>query len=322
MQAQMTVKPIEDKPVKIIRKKSFLKKLWSQKALFLMLLPGLIFYFIYLYLPIGTAILVSIEDYGVKLGIFGSPIASPWYKYFLFFFKSPFFWPLLRNTLLISMVKMLLGIPLAVGLAILLNECTSRPLKRFVQTLTYMPHFLSWVVIYGMIFVLFSGTNGLINDWIRTLTGKTIPFLPDPKIFRNLIIGSDLWKSTGWSAIVYLAANSGIDPQLYEAAYIDGASHFQTIRHITIPSIMNVVILTLILRCGNILDAGFNQIYVMYNESVYSTVDIIDTWVFRTGFDNFNLPLSSAVGLFKSVISFIMLVTVNKIAKIWGEQLW
>jgi putative aldouronate transport system permease protein len=294
----------------------------SQGAFLLMLFPGLIFYFIYLYLPIGTAILVSIKDYGVKKGILNSPLASPWYRHFQFFMKSPYFWPLLRNTMYISMAKMLLGIPLAVGLAILLNECRNRKLKRIVQTLTYMPHFLSWVVIYGMCFVLFSETNGLINDWLRTLTGRTVPFLTNPSVFRNLIIGSDIWKSTGWSAIIYLAAISGIDPQLYEAAYIDGSSRAKTIWHITLPSIANVIVLTLILRCGTILNAGFDQIYVMYNEGVYSTVDIIDTWVFRTGFENFNLSLSSAVGLFKSVISFVMIVTVNQIARRWGEALW
>jgi len=307
---------------KSVGKKAVWKQLKNQKAFFLMLLPGVIFYLIYLYLPIFTAILVSIEDYSVKKGIFGSAIASPWFKNFQFFFKSPYFWPLLRNTLLISMLKMLLGIPLAVALAILLNECRSRKLKRVVQTLTYMPHFLSWVVIYGMCFVLFSETNGLINDWIRTLTGSSVPFLTNPDSFRNLVIGSDLWKTTGWSAIIYLAAISGIDPQLYEAAYMDGATHFQTIRHITLPCITNVIVLTLILRCGSVLNAGFDQIYVMYNEGVYSTVDIIDTWVFRTGFENFNLSLSSAVGLFKSVISFFMIVTVNQIAKHWGESLW
>jgi len=220
------------------------------------------------------------------------------------------------------MSKMLLGIPLAVILAILLNECRVNRLKRVVQTLTYMPHFLSWVVIYGMCFVLFSETNGLINDWLRSLTGSTVPFMTNPKIFRNIIIGTDLWKSTGWSAIIYLAAISNIDPQLYEAAYMDGASRLKTIWHVTLPGIVNVIVLTLILRCGTILNAGFDQIYVMYNESVYSTVDIIDTWVFRTGFQNYNLSLSSAVGLFKSVVSFVMIVTVNQISKRWGESLW
>lgn len=307
---------------KAVSRKKRRSKIISQKEVLLMLLPGVLFYIIYLYAPIIIAFIVSVKDYNVKAGILGSSLASPWYKNFQFFIKSPFFWPLLRNTLVISLCKIVIGIPLAVLLAILLNECRSQPVKRVVQTLTYMPHFLSWVVIYGMCFVLFSETNGLINDWIRTLTGSAVPILTKPSMFRNLIIGTDIWKTTGWSAIIYLAAISGLDPQQYEAAYIDGASHFQTIKYITLPGITNVIVLTLILKCGSILNAGFDQIYVMYNEGVYSTVDIIDTWVFRTGFENFNLSLSSAVGLFKSVICFIMIVTVNKIARRWGESLW
>ena len=288
----------------IKKEKKLVKTIISQRALLLMLLPGVVFYIVYLYAPIVTGVIVSIKDYSIKAGILGSEFADPWYRNFEFFFNSPAFFPLIRNTFIISFSKIFLGIPLAIALAILLNECKSLKLKRAVQTLTYMPHFLSWVVIYGMCFILFSETNGLVNDWIRTLTGKAIPVLTEPKMFRNMIIGTDIWKTTGWSAIIYLAAISGIDPQLYEAAHMDGCSHFKSIFHITIPSISGIIIITLILRCGTVLNAGFDQIYVMYNEGVYSTVDIIDTWVFRTGFENFNLSLSSAVGLFKSLISF------------------
>ncbi len=305
------------------KEKKLVKTIISQRALLLMLLPGVIFYIVYLYAPIVTGVIVSIKDYSIKAGILGSDFADPWYRNFEFFFKSPAFFPLIKNTFIISFSKIFLGIPLAIALAILLNECKSLKLKRVVQTLTYMPHFLSWVVIYGMCFILFSETNGLINDWIRTLTGNAIPVLTEPKMFRNMIIGTDIWKTTGWSAIIYLAAISGIDPQLYEAAHMDGCSHFKSIFYITIPSISSIIIITLILRCGTVLNAGFDQIYVMYNEGVYSTVDIIDTWVFRTGFENFNLSLSSAVGLFKSLISFALIVTVNKISnRCRGESLW
>lgn len=298
------------------------KKAWSQKAFLLMLVPGFVYFIIYRYIPIFAGILVSMKNYKLKLGILRSPWAEPVNKYFLQFFKSPYFVPLMRNTLIISFSKILLGMPIAILLAVILNECRSTKLKRCVQTLTYMPHFLSWVVIYGMCFMLFSETNGLVNQVIRQLTGNTVPFLTDPNAFRWLIIGSDIWQSTGWSAIIYLAAISGIDPCLYEAAYIDGASRFQTIRHITLPSIATVFVMTLIVKCGNVLSAGFDQIYVMYNEAVYSTVDIIDTWVYRTGFDSFNIPLSSAVGLFKSVISFLLVITVNGISRRLGESMW
>lgn len=287
-----------------------------------MLLPCVVYYIIYKYIPIVTGLLVSIKDFKIKRGVLRSAFANPFYKNFVFFFRSPFFTQLLGNTLYISLFKILLGVPFAVGLALLLNECRSKKLKRTIQTLTYMPHFLSWVVIYGMCFVLFSETNGLINDWIRTLSGSAVPFLTEPHTFRTLVIFSDLWKSTGWSAIIYMAAISGIDPCLYEAAYIDGASRVQTIRHITLPAIVTVIVMTLILRCGSVLNAGFDQIFVMYNEGVYSTCDIIDTWVYRTGIENFNISLSSAVGLFKSVVSFLLVITVNAISRRWGESMW
>lgn len=304
------------------RKKSIARRFWQQKPFFLMLLPGVIYYLVYKYVPIVTGVLVSIKEYKVKRGVLGSPLATPFYKYFKFFFDSPFFGQLLGNTLYISLCKIALGLPLAVILAILLNECRSKKLRRTVQTLTYMPHFLSWVVIYGMCFVLFSETNGIVNDWLRSLTGSTVPLLTAPKEFRGLVIFSDIWKTTGWSAIIYLAAISGIDPSLYEAAYMDGATRWQTIRHITLPSIATVVVMTLILRCGSVLNAGFDQIFVMYNEGVYSTCDIIDTWVYRTGIENFNISLSSAVGLFKSFISFALVILVNAVARRWGESMW
>lgn len=299
-----------------------LKRVWQQKAFLLMLLPGVVYYIVYKYVPIVAGVLISVKDFKVKRGIIASPWANPLFKYFDFFFKSPFFSQLLGNTLVISLAKLLLGLPMAVMLALLLNECRSGKLKRCVQTLTYMPHFLSWVVIYGMCFVLFSETNGLINSWIRSITGNTVPFLTEPYTFRGLVIVTDIWKSTGWSAIIYLAAISGIDPCLYEAAYIDGATRFQTIRYVTLPAIASVVVMTLILRCGSVLNAGFDQIFVMYNEGVYSTCDIIDTWVYRTGIENFNISLSSAVGLFKSIISFLLVITVNAVSRRWGESMW
>jgi putative aldouronate transport system permease protein len=173
-----------------------------------------------------------------------------------------------------------------------------------------MPHFLSWIVIYGMCFSLLSETNGLVNVLIRKLTGHTVPFFTDAHIFRGVIIWSDVWKSVGWQSIIYMAAIAGVDPNLYDAAHIDGAGRLKSIWYITLPSIMPVVITTLVLKCGNVLDAGFDQIFVMYNTAVRSTVDIIDTWVYRTGLEQWNISLSSAVGLFKSVISMILVILV------------
>lgn len=286
-----------------------------------MMLPGLVYYVIYRYLPIFGAI-VSFKDYKAKMGILLSPWAEPFYKNLEFFFKSPYITQLLSNTLIISIAKILISIPFAVLLAVMLNETKNKFLKRSVQTLTYMPYFLSWVVIYGICFVLLSESSGIVNNLWQTVFHTKIPFFTSPKIFRWLIIFSDVWRNTGWAAILYLAAISNISPSLYEAAYIDGASRMQTILHITLPSIREIVLLVVILRCGSIMDAGFDQVYVMYNPVVYSTSDIIDTWVFRTGIENYNISLASAVGLFKSFIALILVLFTNRIAKSWGGSMW
>ena len=299
-----------------------LRKLWKQRAFFLMLLPGLAYYVIYKYAPIVLGVATSVVKYNLRKGLAGSKLLNPWYSNFKFFFESNYFSQLLSNTLIISLSKILLTIPIALLLAILLYECRSVKLRRCVQTLTYMPHFLSWIVIYGMCFSLLSETNGMVNVLIRKLTGHTVPFFTDAHIFRGVIIWSDVWKSVGWQSIIYMAAIAGVDPNLYDAAHIDGSGRLKSIWYITLPSIMPVVITTLVLKCGNVLDAGFDQIFVMYNTAVRSTVDIIDTWVYRTGLEQWNISLSSAVGLFKSVISMILVILVNQLAKKWEASVW
>ena len=286
------------------------------------MLPGFLYYIVYKYAPIIMGVMTSVMDYNIRKGLFASKLLNPWYKNYQFFFHSPYFSQLLSNTLLISLAKMVIGMPLAVLLAVFLFECKNLKVRRAVQTITYMPNFLSWVVIYGMCFGLLSESNVLVNSIIRSVTGSSVPFFTSPRIFRGLVIGSDIWKTTGWSAIIYMAAISGIDPCLYEAACIDGAGRVRSIIHVTIPCIMPVVVISLILRCGSILDAGFDQIFVMYNPAVRSTVDIIDTWVYRTGLEQLNISLSSAVGLFKSFVSMLLVVFVNALARRWGGAIW
>lgn len=299
-----------------------LRKLKKQRAFLMMLLPGVIYYIIYKYIPIFLGIATSVVKYNLRKGLAGSRLLDPWYSNYQFFFQSNYFEQLLSNTLIISLSKILLTIPLALVLSILLYECRSVRLRRCVQTLTYMPHFLSWVVVYGMCFSLLSETNGLVNILIRNLTGSTVPFFTDASIFRGVVIWSDVWKSVGWQSIIYMAAIAGVDPNLYEAAHIDGAGRMKSIWYITLPSIMPVVITTLVLKCGSVLDAGFDQIFVMYNTAVRSKVDIIDTWVYRTGLEQWNISLSSAVGLFKSVVSMALVVMVNFLAKRWEASVW
>lgn len=300
---------------------STLKPLWKYKTLYMMLLPGLIYYALYRYAPMGGAI-IAFKDFNVTMGLFDSPWANPWYKHFQAFYESPYFAQILTNTFLISFYKLAWGMLPGILLAVMLNEVRIKAFRSIVQTVTYLPHFLSWVIIYGISLALLSETSGLVNHWLKETVGESIPFLSSTEWFRSILVGTEIWKDTGWSAIIYLAAIAGIDPSLYEAARVDGAGRFRSIWHVTLPGIRSVIILLLILKLGHMLDAGFDQIYIMYNIHVYPVADIIDTWVFRTGLEQLNFSLASAVGLFKSVIGFVLVVIANSIAKKWGEQVW
>lgn len=286
-----------------------------------MLIAPVIYYFMFRYMPLyGT--LIAFKDFKVRSGIAASPWADPFFKHFVEFFRSPYFVQLLRNTLLISLYKLFWGTPFSILLAIAIAEVGNKTFKRTVQTLTYMPHFLSWVIVYGITYALLSESMGLVNFVIRNVTGSTINFLSNPQFFRGILVGSEIWRDVGWGAIIYLAAIAGIDPTLYEAARIDGASRLRMVRHITIPSIVTVIIVLLTLRMGRILEAGFEQVYVFYNVRVYSVGDIIDTWVFRTGLEQWNFSVASAVGLFKSAIGMVLILAVNSIAKRWDQAIW
>lgn len=313
--------PVLEKPRKGMLKWDIGRRIWQYRVLYIMLLPGIVYYILFKYLPM-YGVIISFKDFRIMEGIMASPWADPWNKHFLTFFESPYFYQLLRNTILISVYKLIFGIVPPILMAILLNECRVRWFKSLVQTLTYMPHFLSWVIIYGILIALLSQTSGLVNTWIKDMTGSTIPFLTSPTYFRSLLVTSEIWQNLGWGAIIYLAAMSGIDTTLYEAARVDGASRLRMIWHITLPGIRSVIVMLFILNLGHIMDAGFGQIYVLYNLQVYSVADIIDTWVFRTGLQQMNFSLASAVGLFKSVIGFVLVLVSNRIAKKWGEGIW
>jgi putative aldouronate transport system permease protein len=297
------------------------RRIWKFRAFYLMLLPGLIWYLIFRYLPM-YGVVIAFKDFNPSQGILGSPPADPWYKHFAIFFRSPYFTQLLANTFIISLSKIAFGMFPPLILALLLNECRAGWFRRWVQTLSYMPHFLSWVIIYGILLALFGQTSGLINRWIIDAGGRAIPFLTSPDYFRGVVVLSDIWQNLGWGAIIYLAAIAGIDPALYEAGRVDGANRLQLIWNITIPGIRNVFILLLILRVGYILDAGFEQIYILYNPQVYRVADILDTWVFRTGLEQLNFSLAAAVGLFKSVIGMLLVITANHLAKRWEGGIW
>ena len=242
---------------------------------------------------------------------------SPWigFRHFLTFFNSIYFGQLIRNTLGYSLAKLLIGMPTAILLALGLAETASRRLRNVVQTASYLPHFLSWVIMYGILLGLLSPGDGLINDLLKRVGLQPIAFLTEPRWFPVVVVVSDVWKEAGWSAIIFLAGLLGIDTALYEAASVEGASRMQRIRWISLPGILPVVVVITLLRLGNILDAGFQQIFVLYSLPVYSVSDILDTWIYRSGVLDFQLSLASAVGLFKGVIGLLLIVTANRLAK-------
>lgn len=297
------------------------RRILKARAFYVMMIPGLVWYIVFKYLPM-YGLIISFKDFDIVGGIMKSPWADPWYKHFQYFFDSPYFTQLLGNTFLLSIYKMAFGLVPPVIMAILLFECRFPWFTRFVQTLSYMPHFLSWVIIYGISLALFSETTGLVNRLIVDYGGHAIPFLTSTEWFRSVLVGTDLWQNIGWGAIIYLAAIAGIDPTLYEAAKVDGAGRLRNIWHITLPGIRQVFILLLIMKLGYIFDAGFEQVYIMYNVQVYEVADIIDTWVFRTGLEQMNYSVAAAVGLFKSVIGFSLVVIANQIAKKGGGSIW
>jgi putative aldouronate transport system permease protein len=300
---------------------SWWKEVAQMRLLYLMLVPGLIYYLIFKYIPM-YGVIIAFKEYDISGGMWISPWADPWYKHFKFFFESPYFTQLIMNTFLISIYKLFWGTLLPISVAILIHEGRMPRLNRIVQTLSYMPHFLSWVIIYGICLAFLSETTGLFNRWLVEWGFEAIPFLSSTELFRGVLIGSDVWKDLGWGAIIYLAAISSIDPTLYEAARVDGAGRLRRIWHVTLPGIQSVIIILMVLKLGHIMDAGFEQIYIMYNVSVYPVADIIDTWVYRVGLEQLNFSLGTAVGLFKSVIGLVLVVLSNQLARKWGSGLW
>ena len=286
---------------------------------YLMMLPGLVYFALLKYAPM-YGVLIAFKDFKIKKGIWGSPWVG--LQNFRTFFTSPYCSRLIGNTLIISFTKLVLSSFMSVFFALLLNECTKRRFKRLVQTVSYMPHFLSWVIIYGIVYLFCSESAGYINRIVRMLTGSAIPIMTSNTYFRGLLYFTELWKNTGYASIISMSVIVGIDPGLYEAATIDGASRWQRIVHITLPAIRSTFIMLTIMNIGKIMNAGFDQIYVFYSPQVYQTGDIIDTYVYRAGLEEMRYGLSTAVGLFKNVIGFTLVFTTNRIAQKWGEGLW
>jgi putative aldouronate transport system permease protein len=289
-----------------------LRVIWRHRAIYVMLAAPLLYFLLFRYAPLWNA-QIAFKDFSPIDGV----MRSPWigFRHFLTFFRSIYFGQLIRNTLGYSLAKLLVGMPTAILLALTLAETASRRLRNVVQTASYLPHFLSWVIMYGILLGLLSPGDGLVNDLLKRAGLQPIAFLTEPRWFPVVVVVSDVWKEAGWSAIIFLAGLLGIDTALYEAASVEGASRMQRIRWISLPGILPVVVVITLLRLGNILDAGFQQIFVLYSLPVYSVSDILDTWIYRSGVLDFQLSLASAVGLFKGVIGLALIVTANRLAK-------
>jgi putative aldouronate transport system permease protein len=296
------------------------RAMWKHRGIYLLVTPTLLYYLVFKYIPLYNA-QIAFKDFRPLLGVEGSPWAG--FKYFQTFIDSFYFTQLIANTLFFSGARLLFGMPIAIILALALYETRSMFLRQIVQTTSYLPHFLSWVIMFGILLMMLSPGSGLVNDIIKAFGGKSIAFLTEPEWFRWVVIASDIWKETGWSTIIYLAALLSISPELYEAAAVDGASRLQRIWHISLPGILGVIVLVTLLRLGNILEGGFNQLFVLYSLPVYSVGDIIDTWVYRQGILEFQFSLATAVGLFKGVIGLVLILVSNKMARrIAGQGLY
>ena len=307
------------------RKQPFPKYFCANWMLYAMSIPGLIYVVGYKLLPL-LGLQLAFKDFNIFLGknILDSMAKSRWVglKYFQKIFASGQFEMLLRNTLTISLLKLVILFPIPIVVALMLNEVRNKPFLRTTQTMVYLPHFLSWVVIHG-IFITMLSSSGMINRLLAALNLPPINAYTNPYAFRWLLIFTEGWKETGWSSIVYLAALTGIDPELYDAAYVDGAGHFKRILHVTLPGILPVVSLMLLLRVGNILQAGSDQILAMYNASVYSTADVLQTYIYRVSLGKLDFSTGTALGIFESVVGFVMLVSCNAVSrKTTGRSLW
>lgn len=284
---------------------------------YLMLLPGLVFVILFLYLPIFYNF-IAFKNYKIFMGPFGSPWNG--FDNFIKLFSTPDFIRILKNTFALCFWKILIGFPIPILLALLLNEVRNRFFKRAVQTIVYLPHFISWVIIASLASTLLAPTDGALNLLLGKFGIDPIFFMGDSEYFRGVLVVTDIWKEMGWSAIIYLAALSGVPVDLYEAATVDGASKFQKMRYVTFPCILPTIVIMLLLRIGGILNSNFEQVFTMYNSSVYDVADIIDTYVYRVGIIQVQYGFSAAAGLFKSIISFVMVVTCNWLSKKAGQE--
>ncbi|WDQ35793.1 ABC transporter permease subunit [Paenibacillus marchantiae] len=296
---------------------NLLSALRRDQSLYLLALPGILFFLVFKYIPMW-GIIIAFQDYSPFRGIQGSEWVG--LQHFTELFANPDFALLFRNTLAISLLNLILFFPFPILISLGLNELRSVAYKRLIQTIIYMPHFLSWVIIAGLTLLLFAKGTGLINELFTLWGWPRVDILTNPDSFWVMVTLQAMWKEAGWGTIVFLAAMASVDTQLYEAARMDGAGRLRQIWHITLPAIRSVIIVLLILRLGDIMEVGFEQIFLMYNGAVSEVAEVFDTYVYRTGIEQGDFSYSTAVGLFKSVIGLVLVVVANRVVKRMGQE--
>lgn len=296
---------------------SMLNQLKRNKLLYLMIFPGLIYFIVFKYLPMG-GLVIAFQDYQSFLGITGSPWVG--FKHFARLFTEPTFFMLLKNTLILFAMNLIFFFPLPIILALMLNEVRVKWFKNAVQTIIYIPHFMSWVIIVSISYVFLNVDGGVLNELLAAMGFQKISFLTSPEWLRTVYIGQIIWKELGWSTIIYLAAITVVDTQLYEAAEMDGAGRLRKTWHVTLPAIRPVIITLLILKIGSTLDLGFEHMYLLLNSLNREVAEIFDTFIYTAGLKNGQLSFSTTVGLFKGLVGLLLVMASNRLAKKFGED--
>ena len=286
-------------------------RVWRHRDYYLMLLPAVVYVIIFCYVPM-YGLQIAFKDYRMSLGFGGSRWVG--FQHFVNFFNGYNFWSLLRNTLLLSLYQLVVGFPIPIIIALIINELKGK-YKSVVQTVLYAPHFISTVVLVGMITIMFSVSSGVVNAVLSELGFEKIYFMGAPQYFRHLFVWSGVWQSMGWNAIIYLAALAGVDPGLHEAASIDGATRMQRVIHINIPSILPTIMITLILQMGRLISIGYEKVYLLQTDLNIEVSEVISTYVYKRGIINTNYSFSTATGLFNNVINVTLLLLANYISK-------
>ncbi|MEH7415332.1 sugar ABC transporter permease [Neobacillus drentensis] len=316
-QTDHTLPILTTKQQRIKKRQKILAGIKKNKLLYLMIFPGVLYFVIFKYLPMA-GLVIAFQDYQPYLGILGSPWVG--LKHFVRLFTEPTFFMLLNNTLILFALNIVIFFPLPIILSLMLNEVKNKYFKSGIQTLIYIPHFMSWVIIVSITYIFMNMDGGIINEFLASIGFQKISFLTSPDWTRTVYISQVIWKELGWSTIIYLAAITAVDTQLYEAAEMDGAGRLRKTWHVTLPAIRPVIITLLILKIGSTLDLGFEHMYLLLNSLNRSVAEIFDTYIYTAGLKNGQLSFSTAVGLFKGIVGLVLVILSNKLAKKFGED--